>query len=480
MSSVKKNFAYQSLYQILIIILPLITAPYIARTLGRKGVGIYSYTNTIAYYFVVFAMLGLEQYGNRCIARVRDDRKKLNKTFSELLVVHVLFSSLIVVLYGVYCFFGTGDYRSIAFIQGLYVLSSVFDINWFFFGIEKFKLTVTRNILIKVSSVVMIFCFVRSEKDLWIYCLIMSGSYLINAVILWKFLAKYVSFISVKTEEYIKHLKPMLILFLAVIAAHVYRMIDKAMLGWFDKISDLGCYEYADRLIRMPLSLITALGTVMLSKMSNLYVKKEKKQTDSILSKSALFVWFMSFALAYGMASISPEFVIVFLGKDYSDAVILVQLLAITIPLVAWNNYVRTQMLIPLGKDMIYTKAVIAGALVNVILNLLLIKEYSAIGATIATILSYVIVLVMQTVPLINEMEIKKYIVDMPFFLILGIIMYFIVRQVGDLMGISIIAVISEITIGVLVYSSISIFYIVKVKKIKINELQHVFKKKNK
>jgi O-antigen/teichoic acid export membrane protein len=150
MESLKKNFLYQTLYQILIVILPLITAPYVARVLGVDNSGVYSFSNTIANYFVVFAMLGLEQYGNRSIAKVRDNQNEMNKVFSELLIVHILVSIVAILFYFIYCFAFTSEYRAIFLLQGFYVVSSLFDVNWFFFGIEKFKLTVTRNTVIKV------------------------------------------------------------------------------------------------------------------------------------------------------------------------------------------------------------------------------------------------------------------------------------------------------------------------------------------
>lgn len=460
MSSVKKNFIYQSIYQILIIILPFITAPYISRVLGKENVGIYSYTNTIAYYFVVFAMLGFEQYGNRCIARVRDNSDQLNTTFSELIVIHLLSSILITSLYFIYVFFFSGEYRFIALLQGMYVLSAVFDINWFYFGIEKFKLTVTRNILLKIFTVICIFLFVHNETDLWKYCAIMSGNYLLNSIVLWRFIPKYVQFKKIKFSNCLKHLKPLIVLFVAVIAAHIYRMIDKTMLGWFGKISDLGCYEYADKIIRIPLSFITALGTVMLSRMSNLFAKKKDKKASKMLASSALFVILMSMGMCFGIAAISPEFVILFLGIDYEESIILVQLLAITIPFVAWNNYVRTQLLIPLGMDKIYTKAVTAGAIINVIINIILINSFSAKGAAIATIVSYIVVMLIQTGALLKKERIHKYLVDVPAFLFNGIIMYFCVRYIGNRMGRSVLTVLFEVIVGGSIYCILSLVYI--------------------
>ena len=148
-SSIKKNFAYQLIYEILVLILPFITSPYIARVIGAEGLGIYSYTYSVAYYFVLFSLLGIKNYGNRSIAKIRDNRNLLNETFTNILSVHILISIICCIAYGIYVFELKED-RVLATIQGFYVLSGLFDISWFYFGIERFKMTVSRNIIIKI------------------------------------------------------------------------------------------------------------------------------------------------------------------------------------------------------------------------------------------------------------------------------------------------------------------------------------------
>lgn len=459
-SNTKRNFAYQLVYQILIMFLPIITAPYVSRVLGSENSGIYSYTFTVANYFVVFAMLGLEQYGNRSIARVRDSVCNLNQVFSELLIVHLIFSIFIFIIYLSYFAFLSPRYRLYLGIQSIYVFSAIWDVNWLFFGLEQFKITVLRNSVVKILSVFAVFLFVKDANDLWIYCLIMSLSFLISQIILWRFLPRYVSFKKVSIHNCLIHMKPLLILFIAIIAAHIYRMIDKVMLGWFNQMSNLGCYEYADKLIRLPLSLITALGTVMLSQMSNLFANNEIDKAEKVLRKSAMFEIFMSLALAFGLASISPEFVVLFLGKEYKESVALVMILACTIPLIGWNNFVRTQILIPLQKDRIYTCAVCAGAIVNFFLNLILINLYSARGAAVATIFSYSVVLLIQTVPLFHSTKIKSYFKYIPFPLLTGGLMFLINRLIGNCMGISVATVVLQIVCGIVFFSSMSIMFL--------------------
>ena len=147
MSSTKRNVIYQTAYQILALILPFITAPYVSRVLGSENVGIYSYTYTNVNYFMLAALLGIETYGTRTVSKVRNDKKLTNEAFSSIFYCHLIVSAVCLVVYLIYaCFISKPIYRVFALIQTLYIIAEIFNINWFFFGMEQFKITVTRNI----------------------------------------------------------------------------------------------------------------------------------------------------------------------------------------------------------------------------------------------------------------------------------------------------------------------------------------------
>ena len=166
MKTLEKNFIYNVLYQLLVIVLPLITAPYIARTLGAESVGVYSYTYSVAQYFLLFAMLGISTHGNRCIASVKNDRDKLSREFCSIYSIQICTYTISMALYWGYLLLSHIDNRLIAGIQFLYVLSGAFDISWYYFGTEQFKITVTRNTIIKLTTVIFMFVFVHSPSDL--------------------------------------------------------------------------------------------------------------------------------------------------------------------------------------------------------------------------------------------------------------------------------------------------------------------------
>ena len=170
--NLRRNIVYQFLYELLIVFIPLFTIPYVSRVLGAENIGLFSYTYAVANYFVLFANLGIKNYGSRTIAMVRNNKEELNRNFSEILSIHIIFSIIVIFVYLVLLFFFVEDNLVIFLIQSIYVFAAVFDINWFFFGIEKFKLTVGRNTLVKILSVFLVLVFVKTQTDLWIYALI--------------------------------------------------------------------------------------------------------------------------------------------------------------------------------------------------------------------------------------------------------------------------------------------------------------------
>lgn len=461
-SSVKKNFSYNIIYQILILILPLITAPYVSRVIGAEGNGIYSYTYSIVQYFALFAMLGLNNYGNRTVAKCRDNKEKLSREFSSIYVLQLLTTISMVILYLAYIYLFDNRYITFALIQLIYLVSTCFDINWLFFGLEKFKLTVTRNTIIKIVSAVSIFAFVKTKEDLTIYAILMTGASLFSQLSLWPFVRKEVKFAKPKWKEVIKHLKPNIILFIPVIAVSVYKIMDKIMLGSMSTIENVGYYEYAERILNMPISIITALGTVMLPRISNLVANGENNTIKIYIDKSMDFMMFLSVAICFGLIVVSPEFIPIFLGNEFIRTGEVIQYLAITIVFISWANVIRTQYLIPNEKDKSYIISVLIGAFVNFSINLLLIPKYEVMGATIGTILAEFAVMLYQTIAVRKELDIKKYLRYLVKYTISGIIMYIIIVNLKNIIQNQYLLILSQILMGGLIYLLLNYKFIIK------------------
>ena len=475
MGDVKKNFIYNVVYQILILLIPLITVPYVSRVIGSKGIGIYSYTYSIVYYFMIFAMLGLNNYGNRTIAKVRDNRNKLSKTFKEIYCMQIVTSVLMIILYFMYLVIFHVKYKMIALIQSIYVISCLFDINWFFFGIEKFKLTVTRNTIIKILALIFIFVFVKDANDVWIYTLILSLSILLSQLFLWPFVNKYVDNVNIEIKDMLKHFKPCAKLFLPVVAVAIYKVMDKTMIGWFSNVSEVGFYENAEKIINVPNAIISALGTVMLPRMSNLYAKNKNEESKKVIDKSIKLMMFLAFAMTLGLICVSMNFSVMFFGKDFEKSGIIIILLSITILFLSWGNVIRTQYLIPKEHDKIYIESAFLGAIVNLIFNLIFIPKYASIGACVGTVLAELCVMLYQTFSIKNELPIKKYIKDIIPFLYKSLIMFIIIYPLNFVRLNNVVCMIVQILLACMIYYALNYKYINNL--INLDDLKSKFRK---
>lgn len=448
MESVKKNFIYNTIYQILLVILPLITAPYISRTLGANAVGVYSYTNSVAYYFILIAMLGISNYGNRTIASVRDDKENLNEKFSSIYSLQFILFIIAIICYIIYSLFIADENNLIFLLQIFYVASGLLDISWLFFGLEQFKLTVFRNVVIKILTVISMFIFVKDSSDLWIYTLIMSLGIFISQLYLWFYVKEFVTFKKVRFKDIAKNIKPIIILFIPVIACSIYKVMDKIMLGNMSNYSEVGYYNNAEKIINIPMGIITALGTVMLPRMSNMVANGENDKSKQYISLSVRLVTIISSAIAFGLMGISNVFTPVFFGEGFEPSAQIIYLLSITVFFISWANVVRTQYLIPNNYDKIYVISTAVGGIVNLIINLLLIPKYAAVGAAIGTIFAEFSVMIMQVIAVRKEIHILKDIFEYMPVLIIGFCMMLIVNWLGTLLGASVVTIVIQILAG--------------------------------
>ena len=457
--SVKLNFLYNILYQVLTVITPLIVTPYVSRILHPEGIGIYGYAYATANYFVLFTMLGLNNYGNRMVARYRDDENKLSKVFWSIYGMQIVTSLICIFAYFIFVIFlNNGDI--ISWVMLLYVLSAGVDITWFFQGIEEFKLTVSRNAFIKIISSVSIFIFVKNENDLIIYSLIMVGSILISQLLLWPFLRKYVNKVKIGIFDIIIHFKPNIVLFIPAIAVSFYRVMDKIMLGMINGTLEVGYYESTDKLVSIPLCIVTALGTVMMPRMANIVLKKSKEEIVEIVTKSLSISILISAPMAIGMISVTDILVPIFYGPGYEKCIYLFYILLPSTLFISMANVIRTQILIPYGLDNVFVKSCIIGAICNVTINCILIPYYGSIGAAIGTLCTEIVVFLVQVIYAKKYIKLKSSYKFILFNLVSACIMGIIVYNVPIFIGHAVIQLGVKVLIGMLIYIFELIVYI--------------------
>lgn len=450
--SVTKNYIYNLVYQILVIVLPLITTPYISGVLGAEKIGIYSFTTSIATYFLLFGSLGVAMYAQREIAYVQDDVKKRTRLFWEIFFFRCITMSVsIIVFYFTYA--SHGEYQLYYKILIIQLFANILDISWFFQGLEEFKKTVTRNLLVKVLSVVCIFVFVKTQDDLWVYFLIFVLSILLGNISLWLYLPKYLQKLNGEKLQIFSHLKPTIGLFIPQIAIDVYTLLDRTMLGYLTSdMSQVGNYEQSQKIIKLSYTLITSLGTVMTPRIASVLASKDKKKVEEYLSKSINFVFFLGIPLTLGVISVAKTLVPWFLGDEFSLSVYILMTGAFLIIAKGFTDVAGVQYLIPSRNQGAFTKSVVTGAIINVVLNLILIPICGAIGAVVASVIAEVAIAIVQYYYLKKEINIHIFQKSYFKYIISGILMFIVVYVMGIFMQSTFITTIIQICVGGIIY----------------------------
>ena len=231
MKQQNKNFIFNVGYQLLMYLIPLLSAGYISRVLGADGLGLYSYVNSIATMFGMFSLLGISNYGNREVAKIRDERASLSEKFSSIYTLQLILSVIVLLIYVATVFVFPFEHKTIYFIQIIHFVSVACDVTWLFFGLEKFKITLTRSFVVRLISLVLVFIFVKSPDDVWLYTLITVASTLVSQLVMLVLSSKYVDFKVTSVKKAFTNFKSCLILFVPVLAYNIYRIMDKTMIG---------------------------------------------------------------------------------------------------------------------------------------------------------------------------------------------------------------------------------------------------------
>ena len=429
--NIGKNIVYQTIYQILAVITPLITSPYVSRVLGAEGLGEYSFAWTNALYFTLFAMLGVANYGVRSIANVQNSKEQRSKVFWNIYSIQVFMTCLMLVSYVIYISLFVSSNKIPAITQTIIIIGCLFDVNWYFFGVEKFKLTVTRNILIKVITVLSVLVFVNKRTGVLGYCLVMGMGTFLSNFALFPFLFKDVLFVKPKWMEIKQHIRPNVILFIPALATSVFHIMDKTMLGIISGNVSLGYYMNADKVINIPIGIINGLGTVYLPRITAMRNETDSEEIREELYKSLELHSFIIFALSFGLAAIAKEFSPLFFGPGFDPCASLIIAFSPAFIVKSYSSYFRTNILIPFNKEKQYTIAVITGALVNLIANALLIPHFHALGAVYGTVLAEIAVFTVQLYKLPIKFDFRPFMGNTVPYFIIGALMAVAVRLVS-------------------------------------------------
>ncbi|KRL59281.1 flippase [Latilactobacillus fuchuensis] len=449
-----KNYLYNVFYQVFVLLVPLVTMPYIARVLGPTGVGINSFTNSNTQYFILLGSIGVSLYGNRQIAYYRDNRAKASQIFWEVFLMRMI--TIVIALGAFFVFLGfVQDYHQAYVMQAILIVAAAFDISWFFMGFENFKVTVLRNIIIKLISLACIFIFVKGKGDLTLYIAILSISQLIGNLTLFPYLKHYINLPNWRELKIWQHFKPSMVLFVPQIATQVYLILNKTMVGKMVSVEAAGFYDNSDKIVKMVLAIVTATGTVMLPRVANTFAKGDHEQVKKYLYQSFDFVSVISVPLMFGIAAIAPKFATMFFGKAFAPVGPLMMLESVVILLIAWSNVLGVQYLLPTGHNREFTISVTIGAIVNIILNIPLILWIGTQGAMIATVLSEVSVTAYQFYVVRHDLDLGQMAQELWKYLLAGFMMFAVVLYMNLTMPFSMVKLVIQVLIGIVIYGGV-------------------------
>ncbi|MGL5963329.1 MAG: flippase, partial [Fusobacteriaceae bacterium] len=353
---------------------------------------------SISAYFLMFASLGIPLYGIREVAKVRDDKEKLTKTSSEIFLINLIVTFIVIILYFLALYFGyLGSETRLLEIMSLNIFLTFIGVEWFYQGVEEYKYITIRSTIFRIVSLILIFTFVKEESDYVAYgaitVLSTVGSNIFNFIKL-KSLVK----LNFKNLNMKKHLKPILTIFSMNIAISIYTNLDSVMLGYKSTETSVGLYSSGIKLVKLVLGIVTSLGAVMLPRISNYIHNGLEDELKSLLDKAFKFILMLSLPCFLGLYLTSREIILIFSGSGFIEAVSTMKYLTPLIIFIALSNFIGIQILYPRGEEKKVLISVIVGAVVNFGLNWILIPKYSQDGAAISTSIAECMVTLTQIV----------------------------------------------------------------------------------
>lgn len=459
--SVKVNYIYSTFYQILSIILPLATTPYISRVLSVDSIGVYSFTGSIVSYFVLLSSFSFQTYGQREVAYKKNNKEDISRLFFEVQIKKLLFTLVSYILF-VFFWCSTNMYKEMYLIQSISIVASFFDITYLLQGLEQFKLTVMRNTVVKLAGFVLILTLVKKPTDLYLYTIIQTGTILLGNLSTWLYLPRFVSVKYFKIGKISNGLIELFQLFIPVLSIQLYYTIDKTMLGMNSNgMTENGYYEQAIKIIRLCQSMMGAMGGVLLSSVPRMLVNAGKDTVKKTINQAIRMNLFIAAPITMGLIGIADVVVPWFLGTGYGKSVTLICLFAPMTILSAISMIIGNGILLPLRKQNCLTIATFGAMIFNVIFNIILIPQFGACGAAIASVGSEIVTLTIQCFFAKEYIDLHLILKNMFKYLGAAVIMYICIFVIKSLLrnyiGIFAITVVL-IIIGIIVYFSIMFF----------------------
>lgn len=450
--NLKTNYIYSAILQLTTILVPLITAPYTSRVFGPEGVGAISHTGAILSMFTLFAVLGTQTYGQKAIAQRRDDKEAVSKIFWEIELLSVFTTLIVLIGWGIMVAFAK-EYKGYYLVYTIMFLTVAADIRWLYYGFEEFKGTNLRAIITKLVGVICLFAFAKTENDILLYLGLVAATDCIGNLILWIPLHKYICRVKISTLRFGEHLKNTLVFFVPTIAVSIYTLLDKAMLGWFmDSSVENGYYEQTTNIVKLSLGLANAHNAIMIPRMSYLYSRGEHEKIKEAIHISLQVSLLLTIPMVFGLDAVASKLIPIYLGDEFLPVINLMYVYSLLVIPIAISCCIDDQLFIATGKNRHIIASTTSGAVLNLILNLILIPQYKAMGATVSSVISEVYIATYVIIAARGTVSFGRVLKECYKKVLAGGLMFVAVYEVGTVMPESILTLVLMVLVGVVVY----------------------------
>ncbi len=471
-NGVKKNYFFFLINDLFLILIPIVTTPYISRVLGKVGIGQYSFLYSITSYFILFASLGFVTYAKREIARQQNNKHEQTIIFWEIFFARLFSVIISLILFFLLIVFGNFDSseKTLLSILSINIIAVAFDLTYLFQGIEKFGILTVKNILIKILGLTLIFIFVKNETDLWLYTFLYSVITIVANISLWPNLPKFIEKVNFRELNIKRHIMPTIKLFIPTIATSIYTILDRTLIGilvpqtvveiasdgsqTIQNMADIevAYYVQSEKIVKLVITVITAMGAVMIQRNSFIISNGKFDTFRKNIHLAINFVMFLGVPIMFGLSAIASNFSPWFFGPGYDKVPMLIMILSPLAIIIGLSNVLGIQYLLPLKMDNKYTFSVTFGAIVNLVLNLFLITFYWSIGACIATISAELSITLVMLYFARKDVSLKNILFNNWKYLISGLIMFICVYWVQSFLAPSILNTFLLILEGILIY----------------------------
>ena len=427
--SLKLNAFFNVVRNVLRLIFPLITFPYVSRVLMPEGIGKVNFANSIVMYFYTIASLGIGSYGIREAAKIRNDRLSLAKFTKEMLSINMVSTLVSYILLAASLVFVKKfeSYRILIIVNSSSIILNTIGFEWLYSALEEYGYITLRSIIFQIISLALTFILVRNSDDVVNYALVSVisnvGSNVCNLIHARRYL-------DLKTKvklEIKKHLKPIFLLFFSSIAITVFSILDTSMVGFIKDDVEVGYYTSASKIIRMIRDLFPAISTVMFARVSYYVGTKETQKIKEVTGQIFNLFYALSIPICMGFILLMKSILLLMCGSEFLPAVAVGQVMAPLVILSSISGYLSGAILISFGREKIYMYVEVGAALLDIVLNFAFIPKYGALGAGIATLITELVMFIVFHISVKNEIsgvKIKKALVQ---YIISSVIMALVV-----------------------------------------------------